>query len=254
MQGEAYCITGAGPGRRGAGTGGGVRARRTGTNGDHRHRTTNLVMSNAPLAEVLEVNEAARAATSLEPVRELLLINEGFIRLASGEPLAGLELLDLLEPDADQALDRRLWLAAAAVRTLALAFVGRVEEAVAWAEHAHAAHVLTDEEARPAHPAVQQGTMVLALAEAGRLEEATALCESVSVELVRHSPLLRVFPALLNARTQWVAGRPATARRMYAELAALVRREDHVKVLRIALSGLAACAAVLGDPRRRRTR
>ena len=248
MQGEAYCITGSWD-RADA-----VLAQAAQSARDEPERiaitvirTTNLVVSNAPLAEVLEVNEAARAASSVEPVRELLRINEGFIRLASGEPLAGLELLDLLEPDADQALDRRLWLAAAAVRTLALAFVGRVEEAVSWAEHAHAAHVLTDEEARPAHPAVQQGTMVLALAEAGRLEEAAALCESVSAELVHHSPLLRVFPALLSARTQWMAGRPGTARRMYAELAALARREHQVKLLRIALSGLAACAAVLGD-------
>ncbi len=210
-------------------------------------RTTNLLVSNAPLAEILDVNEAARAAAA-EPVRELLRVNEGFIRLASGQPVAGLELLDLLEPDAEQALDRRLWLCAAAVRTLALVLVGRIEEAADWAERAHAAHVLTDEEARPAHPAVQQGTMVLALAEAGRLAEAAELCESVSAELARHSALLRVFPALLSARTQWLAGHPATARRRYAELAALARREHQIKLLRIALSGLAASAAVLGDP------
>ncbi|MCH6161312.1 LuxR C-terminal-related transcriptional regulator [Streptomyces marispadix] len=211
-------------------------------------RTTNLLVSNAPLDEILEVNEAARTAASFEPVRELLLVNEGFIRLASGQPVAGLKLLELLEPEAYQALDRRMWLCAAAVRTLALVLVGRVGDAVEWAERAHAAHVLTDEESRPAHPAVQQGTMVLALAEGGRLAEAAALGESVSSELARHSPLLRIFPALLNARTQWLAGHPATARRMYAELAALARRERQAKLLRIALSGLAACAAVLGDP------
>ncbi|OEV29682.1 hypothetical protein AN219_15180, partial [Streptomyces nanshensis] len=210
-------------------------------------RTTNLLVSNTPPAEILDVNEAARAAASSDTVRELLLVNEGFIRLASGEPVAGLELLDLLEPDADRAPDRRMWLCAAAVRTLALVLTGRIGEAVRWAEHAHAAHVLTDEEARPAHPAVQQGTLVLALAEEGRLAQAAALCESVSVELARHSPLLRVLPALLSARTQWLAGHPATARRLYAELAALARREHQVKLLRIALSGLAACAAVLGD-------
>ncbi|SCK16830.1 ATP-, maltotriose-and DNA-dependent transcriptional regulator MalT [Streptomyces sp. WMMB 322] len=210
-------------------------------------RTTNLLVSNTPLAEILEVNEAARSAASSGLLRGPLLVNEGFIRLASGEPVTGLELLDRLEPHADQALDRRMWLCGAAVRTLGLAFVGRVKEAVDWAERAHAAHVLTDEEARPAHPAVQQGTMVLALAEDGRLEEAGALCESVSADLALHSPLLRIFPALLSARTQWLAGHPATARRMYAELAALARREHQVKLLRFALSGLAACAAVLGD-------
>jgi DNA-binding CsgD family transcriptional regulator len=210
-------------------------------------RTTNLLVSNAPLDEILEVNEAARSAVSFEPVRELLLVNEGFIRLASGQPVDGLRLLELLEPEAARALDRRMWLCAAAVRTLALALAGRVGDAVDWAERAYAAHVLTDEESRPAHPAVQHGTMVLALAEAGRLAEAAALGESVSGELARHSPLLRIFPALLNARTQWLAGHPATARRMYAELAALARREQQVKLLRIALSGVAACAAVLGD-------
>ncbi|WP_181764391.1 LuxR C-terminal-related transcriptional regulator [Streptomyces albidus (ex Kaewkla and Franco 2022)] len=210
-------------------------------------RTTNLLVSNAPIAEVLQVNEAARADMSIAPVRDLLLINEGFIKLASGRPVAGLALLDRLEPEVDQALDRRMWLCAAAVRTVALALVGRIQEATVWAERAHVAHQQTHEEARPAHPAVQQGTLALALAEAGRLDEAVALCESVSVDLARHSPILRVFPALLNARTQWVAGRPATSRRMYAELAALARREDHVKALRIALSGLAACASVLGD-------
>ncbi|QPP10763.1 AAA family ATPase [Streptomyces bathyalis] len=210
-------------------------------------RTTNLLVSNTPLDEILEVNEAARNAASHELLREPLLVNEGFLRLASGQPVAGLELLDRLDPHADQSIDRRMWLCGAAVRTLGLAFVGRVKEAVDWAEGAYAAHVLTDEEARPAHPAVQQGTMVLALAEDGRLGEAAALCESVSVDLAIHSPLLRIFPALLSARTQWLAGHPTTARRMYAELAALARREHQVKVLRFALSGLAACAAVLGD-------
>ncbi|HEV7626966.1 MAG TPA: LuxR C-terminal-related transcriptional regulator, partial [Streptomyces sp.] len=210
-------------------------------------RTTNLLVSNAPLAEVLEVNEAARADASNGIVRDLLLVNEGFIRLANGRPVEGLELLDRLDRDIDRAPDRRMWLAAAAVRTCGLALVGRVEEAVAWAEHAHAAHVLTQEEARPAPPAVQQGTMSLALTEAGRLAEATALCETASGELASQSSTLRAFPSLLNARTQWLAGRPATARRMYAELAALVRRDRFVKALRIALSGLSACAAVLGD-------
>ncbi|MGH3312858.1 MAG: LuxR C-terminal-related transcriptional regulator [Streptomyces sp.] len=219
-------------------------------------RTTNLVVSNAPLPAILEVNEAAVAdagGTSHaeghggQLVRDPLLTNEGFIRLACGQPAAGLELLDLLEPDIDQAPDRRLWLCGAAVRTLALALVGRVQEAVVWAGKAHAAHLLAPEEGRPAHPAVQQGSLVLALAEAGRLADAAALCESVSRELARHSPIVRVFPALLGARTEWLAGRPATARRMYAEVAALARREHHVKALRSALSGLTACAAVLGD-------
>ncbi|GGO50225.1 LuxR family transcriptional regulator [Streptomyces daqingensis] len=210
-------------------------------------RTTNLLVGNAPMDQVLKVNEAAREGTSSRVVRDVLLVNEGFIKLANGRPVEGLELLDLLEADIAEAPDRRMWLCAAAVRTVALALVGRLREASEWAAHAHDAHVRTDEEARPAHPAVQQGTSALALAETGQLADAVALCESVSTELSRHSPILRVFPALLNARTHWVAGRPATSRRMYAELAALVRREDHVKALRISLSGLAACAAVLGD-------
>ena len=104
----------------------------------------------------------------------------------------------------------------------------------------------TDEEARPAHPAVQQGTRRSPSPRRGGWRTDRDLCESVSVELAQHSPILRVFPSLLNARTQWMAGLrppPATCtpnwRRSHAG------RTKSSAAYRV--SGLAASAAVLGD-------
>ncbi|MFE6822007.1 LuxR C-terminal-related transcriptional regulator [Streptomyces sp. NPDC057690] len=211
-------------------------------------RTTNLLWSNAPVAEALAANDAALARITSPADRRKLKINEGFIRIVAGLPAQGLPLLEDLETDVSDASDVDTWLRGAWMKPAGLALVGRTQEAVIWAERAHAGHRRVDERALASHPAFQRIPLVLALTEAGRPAEARRVGESAYAELVAADSVVRVWVAVLLGRTEWLAGRPATARRWWAEAAALARTFDHAMALRLILAGLAACAAVQGDP------
>nr|WP_246596616.1 LuxR family transcriptional regulator [Streptomyces aurantiacus] len=210
-------------------------------------RTTNLLWSNAPVTEALAINVAALDRISSPAGRRKLKINEGFMRIASGRPVRGLALLEDLETEVDDASDVNAWLRGAWMKPFGLALVGRTGEAATWAERAHAAHRHVDEHALVSHPAVQRIPLVLALTEAGLPAEARREGERAYAELVAADSLVRVWMAVFLGRAQWLAGHPATARRWWAEAAALARTFDHAMALRPVLGGLAACAAVLGD-------
>ncbi|MFH8465465.1 LuxR C-terminal-related transcriptional regulator [Streptomyces sp. NPDC017991] len=210
-------------------------------------RTINLLWSNAPLTEALAVNTAALERISGAAGRHGLTVNEGFMRIVGGLPSQGLALLEDLETDVRDASDVNAWLRGAWMKAFALALVGRTADAVTWAERAHAGHRQVDEHALVSHPAIQRVPLVLALSEAARLAEARREGERAYAELVVADSVVRVWMAVFLGRAEWLAGRPATARRWWAEAAALARTFDHVMALRPALGGLAACAAVLGD-------
>ncbi|MER7676095.1 helix-turn-helix transcriptional regulator [Streptomyces sp. NPDC096934] len=210
-------------------------------------RTTNLLWSNAPLGAALAVNATALAGTTDPAERLKLEINEGFMRIAAGEPVRGLALLEDLETDVGDAADVDVWLRGAWMKPFGLALVGRTGEAAAWAERAHTGHRRVDEHALVSHPAVQRIPLVLALCEAGRPAEALREGERAYTELVAADSVVRVWLAVFLGRVEWLAGHPATARGWWAEAAALARGIDHVMALRPVLGGLAACAAVLGD-------
>jgi DNA-binding CsgD family transcriptional regulator len=210
-------------------------------------RTVNLLWSNVPVAEALAVNDATRDRVSSAVGRRKLNINEGFIRIAAGLPGQGLALLDDLETEVGDAPDVNTWLRGAWMKPFGLALVGRTREAATWAQRAHAGHRRVDEDALVSHPAVQRAPLVLALSEAGLPAEARREGESAYAELVAADSLVRIWMAVILGRTEWLAGRPATARRWWAEAASLGRSFDHAMALRPVLGGLAACAAVLGD-------
>lgn len=210
-------------------------------------RTLNLLWSNAPITAALAVNDAALDRITSAEGRRKLRINEGFMRIAAGLPAQGLALLDDVETDVGDAPDVDVWLRGAWMKPFALALVGRTGEAATWAERAHAGHRKVDEHALVSHPAVQRIPLVLALTEAGLPAEARREGERTYAELVAADSVVRVWLAVFLGRTEWLAGRPATARRWWAEAAALARSFDHTMALRPVLGGLAACAAVLGD-------
>ncbi|WP_307518297.1 LuxR C-terminal-related transcriptional regulator [Streptomyces umbrinus] len=212
-------------------------------------RTLNLLWSNARLSAALAVNDAALDRITSAEGRRKLRINEGFMRIVAGLPAQGLALLDDVETDVGDAPDVDVWLRGAWMKPFALALVGRTGEAVTWAERAHAGHRKVDEHALVSHPAVQRIplVLVLALTEAGLPDEARREGERTYAELVVADSVVRVWLAVFLGRTEWPAGRPATARRWWAEAAALARSFDHTMALRPVLAGLAACAAVLGD-------
>ncbi|MFJ5309762.1 LuxR C-terminal-related transcriptional regulator [Streptomyces sp. NPDC088350] len=211
-------------------------------------RTTNLLWSNAPVAEALAVNDATRDHLSSPADRRKLTINEGFLRIVGGQPVEGLALLDDLETDVGDAPDLNAWLRGAWMKPAALALLGRTAEATTWARRAHDAHRLVQKRALASHPAFQRVPLVLALTEAGLpAAEACREGEHAYAELTAAGSPVRIWLAVLLGRAHWLAGHPVTARRWWAEAATVSRSIDHAMALRLVLSGLAACAAVLGD-------
>jgi len=211
-------------------------------------RTTSLLWSNAPVAEALAVNDAARERISTPADRRKLTINEGFLRIVGGRPAEGLALLEDLETDVGAAPDVNAWLRGAWMKPAALALVGRTAEATTWARRAHDAHRRVQERALASHPAFQRIPLVLALTEAGApAAEVCRVGEPAYAELTAAGSRVRIWLAVLLGRTHWLAGHPATARRWWAEAATVSRGIDHAMALRPVLGGLAACAAVLGD-------
>lgn len=134
------------------------------------------------------------------------------------------------------------WPPAPGARAHGLAVRGRTREAIELAEGARAALL--------PHPVTRFVPRVLALSEAGRLADARTSGHRAMDELpTAAAPRARMWLTTYLARTEWLAGHPATAGRLYAEVAALARRYrgDGAEVLPYALAGLAACAALLGD-------
>uniref|UniRef100_UPI003F49AE76 helix-turn-helix transcriptional regulator n=1 Tax=Streptomyces sp. CA-141956 TaxID=3240051 RepID=UPI003F49AE76 len=210
-------------------------------------RTRNMVWGNFPPGQALALNQDAQANAVTATECHVLRSAEAFIRIMASQPKEGLTLLEDLEPDITMAPDDGAWLRGAFSKTTALAMLGHTHEAIAWAEHAYAANMHVDEGALVSHAAVQRIPLILALSDNGNLAEATRIGEYADTATSRISPLAAIWLALLTARAQWLAGHPARARYWYANAAARARAIDHKMALRPSFSGLAACAAVLGD-------
>ncbi|MFJ9324601.1 LuxR C-terminal-related transcriptional regulator [Streptomyces globisporus] len=210
-------------------------------------RSTNLLWANVPISEALAVNAAAEADAVTAAGRRMLRINEGFIRIANGQPRQGLELLKELEDDFEDVAEVDSWLRGALMKPAALVMIGRTEEAKRLAEKAYQAHVLVDEHALVSHPVVQRSSLLLGLCESGEFARAMRVGESALQDLSHSSTMARIWFLFFMARTQWIVGHPATARRHYAEATALGHSINLSMALHLSLPGMAACAAVLGD-------
>ncbi|MER6434488.1 LuxR C-terminal-related transcriptional regulator [Streptomyces sp900105245] len=210
-------------------------------------RTANLAWSNADLTQALAVNGTALSQACSPVDRHVLQANEGFLRIAAGQPARGLALLENLETEPSHMRNVRTWLRGALAKPTALALTGHTQQAIAWAERAHTIHQQLDDHTLVPHPAIQHIPLVLALTESGRLAEARTTAENAYARLTDSSLIARAWMAVFLGRTQWLAGHPASARRWYAEAATVARTINHAKALRPALAGLAACAALLGN-------
>ncbi|NWF24739.1 AAA family ATPase [Streptomyces sp. PKU-EA00015] len=213
-------------------------------------RTQNLIWGlGAPYEDVLGVIEAARGRVTSPSGLRALRYNEAAGGFAVGDAQHSLSLCADLEPDVAQSPDPQIWLMAAMIRSAALACLGHAEEAVDWARRAIAAGSAAADpsSALASHEAALHSILVLALTEFGRLAEARAVgeqaCDGISEMSAKPERRLLAFHL---ARGSWLAGRPAQARRLYAELARASRPHAAV-VLPIALAGLAAAAAMQGD-------
>ncbi|MGW3285187.1 LuxR C-terminal-related transcriptional regulator [Streptomyces sp. NPDC001002] len=210
-------------------------------------RCTNLFWSDPDPAQAVAVCAAARSTLSDPGAAQQLHLMEGAMLTVGGSPVQGLEILDDLPDDPPQeALD--VWLATISAKTLGLTFVGNVERARALSERAKTTHEAVGEGKLLPHPSMQVAPLALALMEMGEIDQARRLCLGAADSLqAAHSPVARQFLAFESGRTEWLAGRPVSARRWYAEGVATARTYHLDRVTRLHMSGLMACAALIGD-------
>lgn len=210
-------------------------------------RCTNLFWSEPDPARAVAVCTAARATLSDATAAEQLRLMEGAMLTVGGSPVPGLQILnDLPDTPPQEALD--VWLATVGAKTLGLAFVGEVERARTLAERATSIHEAVGEGKLLPHPVMQVAPLALSLVEMGEIDQARQLCLSAADGLQdAHSPVARQSLAYESARAEWLAGRPASARRWYAEGVATARTYGLERVTLLHLSGLMACAALVGD-------
>ncbi|MBM0256412.1 hypothetical protein JNW89_05600 [Micromonospora sp. 4G55] len=213
-------------------------------------RTMNLFWAGAQVEKALEVNRAAYGQVTSEYARAMLRINEAQMVAAAGDPVRGLEHLANLPISIEEA-EPVIWLICAAWEAASRAAIGQTARAIAISRRALAVHRAAQGTADLPHPVSQAISLVMALAEAGRLQEAVAVGAKAYAEVTSgaHEPMIRLWLCLQMGRAHWIAGRASSARRMYAEAISIARSRGYTKVMRIALSGLAASASVLRDPK-----
>ncbi|MEV4335084.1 LuxR C-terminal-related transcriptional regulator [Streptomyces sp. NPDC049597] len=207
-------------------------------------RTQNLCWGTCDLPKALAVNLEARTRTGDVALRAALGVNEGAMRVLAGMPDQGLQQLE----DIGDAADDRVRLYGLGMKVLGLATVGRTAEAVELGQRVHEEHLRASEHIVIQHHSAALSALALAHAASGDLQSARATAErghQAAVGAGAKQP--GVWLAWGLARTHWLAGRPADARRWYAESLALARSEPVPIILRLAASGLAAASAVLGD-------
>ncbi|WP_440102586.1 LuxR C-terminal-related transcriptional regulator [Streptosporangium sp. H16] len=218
-------------------------------------RTHNLMWCRgAAREEAVAANDAARDRVSSDAGRWALRVNEANILSSLGHHAESLGLLEGMpdeEPAVGDIAGVAAWTAAAATRASALSFLGGGQQAVSWAERAVAlcAKARTEGRGHTPQEAAAWAALVLALTEVGRLQEARVTAERAFTGSgwvpAGWQRTLLVFPLARNA---WMAGRPASARRWYAEIAHDTRPQA-VIIRPLALAGLAAAAALQGDVR-----
>ncbi|MEU0785389.1 LuxR C-terminal-related transcriptional regulator [Streptomyces sp. NPDC006173] len=210
-------------------------------------RCTNLYWADPDPARAVAVCAAARSALSDRTAAQQLRLMEGAMLTVGGSPVPGLQILDDLPDDPPQE-ELDVWLATISAKALGLTFVGSVERARGLSERAKAAHEAVGEGKLLPHPAMQVAPLALALMEMGEIDQARRLCLGAADSLqATHSPVARQFLAFESARAEWLAGRPVSARRWYAEGVATARTYHLDRVTRLHMSGLMACAALTGD-------
>ena len=211
-------------------------------------RARNLVWGLGRPERALEIVTAALShhrGTGGEVLEEL----RGSLMVAAGATAQGMALLEGPADDVGTAADADVRLASALMTTIGLATLGRAEEAERRGRSAYAAHCGAADRAGAGFPSsMQLVAVVFALSEIGRLDEARSLgLQLVSDGSPREELAPGVWGTYFLGRTEWLAGHPRSARRWFAESVALARGTQFVSATGLALAGLGASAAALGD-------
>jgi DNA-binding CsgD family transcriptional regulator len=204
--------------------------------------------SDGDYAGTLELLGSARKGLTSPEILSGLRKFEGAVRILAGEPVRGLLLLAELaqEPGADD--DPAAWLHAAAMKPVGLYHTGRTTQAVAWAEHAYRLQQSIDEQVLFPHPVFHLISTVTAYGAAGRFARGRETGQNAIDRLTRaRASGIRMWMSVDIGYLEQLAGHLSDARRWFAEAAAVARALRRGPAISAALTGLAVCAAQLGD-------
>ncbi|MCZ4609916.1 LuxR C-terminal-related transcriptional regulator [Streptomyces sp. Lzd4kr] len=192
----------------------------------------------------LSIGGAVRHEVTDPAVAGMLDLHEGSLRVFDGDPRAGLRFLSAT----DDLPPGRVLFAAKLGQVIALHSVGKINESIALAVNFYEAQQRRTEGETPG-PFVEpiSYALSLSLGDLGRLDDAERVAlRGVEASIRANAPIAQALCTFALARRHWFAGRPADARRAYAEALTLARKYRPV-IIRVCAAGLAACAAVLGD-------
>ncbi|MFD8375354.1 LuxR C-terminal-related transcriptional regulator [Streptomyces sp. NPDC059688] len=208
-------------------------------------RTWIMQYGNLRVDRILDISNAARLRAPSSESQRILDVNEAMFRVLYEDPRSALPVLETLSPDVGHD-EPNTWARGAVLLTDALAITGRTEDAVAWGQRAYEttkgiiADLIPD-------AANHLSTLCVALTEAGKPDEAAATGEQGFWDLAEDNGASRAWAAAHTARAHWVAGRPASARKWYAQALTLARRHNFAQILPLLLAGLAAAESAQGN-------
>lgn len=199
-------------------------------------------------AGTLELLGSARKGLSSPETLSGLRDFEGAVRVLAGEPRRGLDLLADLARELGADEDPAAWLHAAAMKPVGLYHAGRTTQAVAWAEHAYRVQQNIEEQVLFPHPVFHLISTVTAYGAAGRFAQGRETGQDAVDRLTRaRASGIRMWMSVDVGYLELLAGHLSDARRWFAEAAAVARALRRGPAISTALTGLAVCAAQLGD-------
>ncbi|WP_327251099.1 LuxR C-terminal-related transcriptional regulator [Streptomyces sp. NBC_01244] len=211
-------------------------------------RANGMALSDDPVLDPAGYIDALSPHISSHAGRTALRHCEGAMYVFAGDVPRALRLTDGMDGSLDGSPNPLLTMFAAVMRGHALIQAGRGEEALALGARLRAEfHQITDESLPMTMGATVENILAIALCTEGRLADAREVAQTAYAEVNRAAiPVVRCFLAWNLGSIAWLSGRPAEARRWYAETAALSKTYD-IRMIRPAMRGLAAAAALLGD-------
>ncbi|WP_328946290.1 LuxR C-terminal-related transcriptional regulator [Streptomyces sp. NBC_00250] len=211
-------------------------------------RANGMALSGDPVLDPTGYIAAVSPHITSDAGRTALRHCEGAMYVLAGDVPRALQLTDDMDGSLDGSPNPLLTMFAAVTRGHALTQVGRGEQALVLGARLRAEFLRISGESIPKTVGATVENMVaVALCTEGRLAEAREVAKTAYAEVNRAAiPVVRCFLAWVFGSVAWLAGHPAEARRWYAETAALSKAYD-IRMIRPAMRGLAAAAALLGD-------
>ncbi|MFJ8589551.1 LuxR C-terminal-related transcriptional regulator [Streptomyces sp. NPDC093595] len=204
--------------------------------------TQNLHWSRDANEKALALCDDTRKELAGRPeLLRILDVHDGTLRASMGHIREGLYYIRR-GGDLREIPEGRVRYSAKIFESAAVKATGRITEAIEIAERAY-----REDEATQTFPAVQLASLSLALNDFGDFRRAEEVAnKGLQDSIAARARIPQVVLSICLGLSNWLAGKPATARHWYDEATALALKY-RPPLARVASSGSAACSAVLGD-------